>query len=849
MTTKALWTLTVKEKTLLHLYDFFPPSNTFEKPFVLTQDGIAKIIGIMRSAVPRAMKELISEGLIVSELCHVKGLKRRRKCYFLTPAGNSATRKMVNRLKDVEVGVEASGDDHGGSFRVPLGKCSEVLNKKTRLIDLICVLEKKGVIDASDLERKSAATDTRERKRPQAPKERKSPIPAIRYFFGREKEMEEISSAFADGYRFVVVYGIAGIGKTTLSARFAEKKNSPKNVFWHRFYSWDDRQSILMELGEFLEGMGLPELANIMSRSTARANFSVIGRTLTDMLKDTRIFFVLDDFHLASQDIVELMVMLKNQARSFRRSRFLILSREQKKFYDVRDTLVKKNIWEMELAGLDESSIEQLYRAVTEVRPERKDLQSLMKLSKGHPLAVELMGARKLRDGAFDGTEDMEDFLENEIFSRLEQSEEEMLRFISITRTPMNVDCVFFDRTLALVKDELVQVQGNKNPFDWSTLTSLLSKNLVIRDGKKIYAHDVITEFFSKRSQGRSLLAAHKKRASFLFNIINDKTGIRARDDENKDGRSHHLTSKDIDAGVSHLQAGPVELGFSREEEDSFIAFFHHLKEAGEPELLAPAVLRFKFFFPLIFREEELGKLIYGDYLADVSAGDRWRIHSVLGDINASLDNDKKAITFYNDSLSGIVEEKCGDRAGLEVSAGHSDTASGNGFHRAPELLSYLTEHREDFSDESIRHSLVLGLKLGRIRMKNGEWEEAGRLFEAGSELSSLTHSYELKADYLAAEGWTHHHLGELGQAKKDYDECLSTLVGCTGLPGALRKNLSLARESAERGYMEEAMGYFDICMNYFEKRKVEDPSVDVLQHVGDHFLKMLFTTYFGLSR
>ncbi len=771
------------------------------------------------------MKELITEGLVVSELCHVKGLKRRRKCYFLTLAGNSETRKMVKRLKEVK--VEVSGDDSGNTVVVPLGKCSEALDRKARLIDLICVLEKKGVIDASDLEEKSAAADIPERKKPKAVKERKSPIPTIRYFFGRKKEMAEISSAFSDGYRFVVIYGIAGIGKTTLSARFAEKNHSSKNVFWHRFYSWDDRQSILMELGEFLEGMGLPELANLMARSTGKINLPAIQRTLFDVLGNADIFFVLDDFHLASPDIVELMVMLKNQARIFRRSRFLVLSREQKKFYDVRDTLVNKNIWEMELTGLDETSVEQLYRAVSEVQPDRNDLTSLMKLSKGHPLAVELMGARKLGDEAFHALEDMEDFLENEIFSNLEHMEEEMLRFISITRTPMEVDCVFFGSTLALKGNELTLVPpDDEERFHWSTLTSLLSKNLVMRDGKKIYAHDVITDFFSKRSMGKPLLTAHKKRASYLFKIMNDDLETRVRERSGGDARSHHLT---------------------KEEEDSFLAFFHHLKEAGDPELLAPAVLRFKFFYPLLFRQEELGKLIHGSYLADLSAGDRWRICSVLGDINASLDKDSEAISFYNDSLWGIIEEKYGAGRKPKTFGDCSDMNSGNDRVRTLKYISYITEHREDFTDESIRNTLVLGLKLGRILMKNGDWDEARRLFEAGSELSSLCHSYELKADYLAAEGWTHHHLGDLGRAKKDYDECLSTLIDCTSLPGALRKNLSLARESAARGYMDKAMGYFDICMNYFEKRKVEDPSVDVLEHVGDHFLKMLFTTYFGL--
>ncbi len=417
---KATWTLTVKEKTLLHLFDFFPPSRSFEQSFSLTQEGIARSIGIMRSAVPRAMKELINDNVVTSKLCHVIGLKRRRKCYLLTHEGFLETKNIRDRLKKVK--VEVHRNESKGSEMLTLGECSAIVGTHARMIDLIRTLEKKGYIDMASL----IVVTKEEDVPPPAPSEKKKhneSIPGLRHFFGRGKEINDIKTAFGKGYRFVVIYGLAGIGKTTLGARYAGNNVPDESVFWHRFYSWDDKRSLLLELGEFLRGRGRPQLIDTMGRFADKTNIPGIARTLIESLEKGNFFFVFDDFHIASDDIVELMVMMKNEAAHFDRARFLILSREKKKFYDVRDTILEKKIFEMKLQGLDGDSVKKLLSAVTETPVTPGCLSSLMEISKGHPLAVELIGAKMSEGVAPEDLHDMSEFMENEIFSKLDPTE------------------------------------------------------------------------------------------------------------------------------------------------------------------------------------------------------------------------------------------------------------------------------------------------------------------------------------------------------------------------------------------------------------------------------------------
>jgi len=815
---KATWILTVKEKTLLHLFDFFPPSRSFEQSFSLTQEGIARSIGIMRSAVPRAMKELISDNVVTSELCHVTGLKRRRKCYLLTHEGFLETKKIRDRLIDVKVEVRRS--ESAESEMLTLGECSTIVGTHARMIDLIRIMEKKSYVDVPGLvvvtkEADASLPISSDRK------QHNESIPGLRHFFGREKEICELKTAFNDGYRFVVIYGLAGIGKTTLGARYAGKNISVESVFWHRFYSWDDKRSLLLELGEFLRERGLPELIDTLARYANKSNIPGIARTLIESLEKGNFFFVFDDFHMASDDIVELMVMMKNEAARFDNARFLILSREKKKFYDVRDTLLEKKIFEMKLQGLDGDSVEKLLSAVSETQVTQKYLSSLMEISKGHPLAVELIGAKISEGIAPEELHDMSEFMENEIFSKLDPTEKQVLQYMSISRTPVEVEHLLFNRSL-ICSDGKINLVSPEHPAEigWSTINSLLTKNLLIRDENNLQIHDIVKDFFKKWSSPGMRRGAHRRRADYLFHRLEKAT-----------------TQRFLKGKVERTTDCLME----KEDEDELLSFFHHVMNCGDYSLLGPAVGHFHYLFPLVFRQEEMAKTLEGEYLDHLSRDYGFIIFSLLGDIRSRLGDRELAQAHYLKALSSILKKVLG-RSDRTLPKDKKNLPS-----KTATFLRLIGNELDKFELSDVRHTLEIGLKTGRLLMKEGEWLEAEVLFEEGTNLATRAEFGELKADYLAAMGWTHHHLGDMVESRKYYNDCLDTLIDEPGIPGAIRRNLSRGKESAIQGDIDEAMVFFDICMNYFERKELAELSMETVSHIGDHYMKMLLSTYLDL--
>ena len=94
--------LTVQERIILHLSEYSKYLQQMEVPFSLTQEGIANAIGVVRSAIPRAMKKLILKNQVNETLAHVSGVTRRRKIYYLTTDGIIIAQDLKNKLSYVQ---------------------------------------------------------------------------------------------------------------------------------------------------------------------------------------------------------------------------------------------------------------------------------------------------------------------------------------------------------------------------------------------------------------------------------------------------------------------------------------------------------------------------------------------------------------------------------------------------------------------------------------------------------------------------------------------------------------------------------------------------------------------------
>jgi hypothetical protein len=100
---------TIRERALLHLNRFLSmtPSELFNVPFDLTQDGIASVLGISRAHASLELKKLKETGKVDDWLAHIKGSGTKRKVYYLLPDGIAEAELLKKRFEASGIAVDA----------------------------------------------------------------------------------------------------------------------------------------------------------------------------------------------------------------------------------------------------------------------------------------------------------------------------------------------------------------------------------------------------------------------------------------------------------------------------------------------------------------------------------------------------------------------------------------------------------------------------------------------------------------------------------------------------------------------------------------------------------------------
>lgn len=133
--------VTVKEKILIHLFGFSKFKDEFEVPQKVTQDGMARVIGVRRSHIASALKDLKTSEFVEEKKTRIEGNERRKNAYFLTPIGETEALRIKESVLDKKVKIRL---EDGSLKDVKLSQVAEHIGRKLGLIEILSGITPEG---------------------------------------------------------------------------------------------------------------------------------------------------------------------------------------------------------------------------------------------------------------------------------------------------------------------------------------------------------------------------------------------------------------------------------------------------------------------------------------------------------------------------------------------------------------------------------------------------------------------------------------------------------------------------------------------------------------------------------
>jgi len=437
--------LTVSERIMYLLHGYVKYEDKYEVPFDVTQDGISQACGISRAHAAIELKKLKAAGLIAEHLSHVRKGKTRRKAYFLSFEGK-------NKATDIAHYVKENGLD--------------------------------PMVDPSKVSPEQSIRRLRTARR-------SSPLPQVARFFGREKELRGLLDDLASpSHKVICVRGIAGIGKTTLVAK-AVSELSGQRVFWHAVKPWDAPRTLADSLGGFFAENGSKALSSYLA--AGKFELGEISFMLEEELAENGFTLVFDDVD-SNPQVQEFLSMLRHSCGC---ANILVTAEERPGFYEPSDVVARKEIHELELAGLDREAALELLGARGITGPVA---EQLVRLTKGHPLSLEMV-TEATPEGAH---YQVSRYFEEKFYSTLQEPERSLLQFASVFEGPFPAGAIPRDLRAARkgsmlreVTPGMLEIHASLRNFVYGTMT---------REERTKW-HSAVADYFLRENEPNERLA------------------------------------------------------------------------------------------------------------------------------------------------------------------------------------------------------------------------------------------------------------------------------------------------------------------------------------------------------
>lgn len=544
----SLIAIPLEKRILIHLFAYSRVSSEYDLPFAITQEGIADAVAVRQSDVSRAIKKMRATGLVAEKSAYIyppakqRMVKHKRKVYLLTQGGYSSAQSARGELESTLVRARDGGDEK----TISLAALRQRLGDRYSLLELARLPFSGGPLDVEALlESLPQAVTTHI---PTGP-----PLPESRNFLGREEELRHLRALIEkSGVRFIVIYGIAGVGKTALAAKLLEGRAAPSFFrFYYRFREWSTLKNLLTSLAEALPTRGAGALRRLVADSAAAPGLheatEALGRELSSMAG----LVVFDDVHLAPAEVMALFTELLDMALP--KMRFLLLSRELKEFYDRRHVAVTGVVQEMELRGLDRAAARKLLGPQVPV----SQFEQIYRTTRGHPLALELMRA----GGEGRPRQNIEKFVQEEVLSALGPKERVLLERACVHRRPFRTESLF---------------DPGERELTFDTLDSLVRRSVVRPAGDgRLEMHDLLREFFLSRLTPAASVECHRRAAVYWTHEKDDIEVL------------HHLSGAEDYQGAGRLLAERGWLQVEQGRGEEIMAVLNSMRGNYPPEYVS----------------------------------------------------------------------------------------------------------------------------------------------------------------------------------------------------------------------------------------------------------------------
>ncbi len=436
--------ITVKDKILIHLMDYSAErymGHEWESldtiiesmPIDVTQEGIAKAVGIKWTHVSRALKEFETFDVMITKKANIIGVEKRRNVYFLNHKGLELGRSRLDQVMDMDYDATFKKEKISGTLE-------EIMTHVGGDITALDLIRDVNIPSADEINVDMLLEDAKRREEDEARPfiVHVEGLPAPRHFFGREEDLESIDTHLKGECRVVVVQGIAGIGKSSLANKLIEKYSPEMNIYYYQFHEWDTYRAVLTPLTEFLHKLGKDNLRRYM-RSKKRLSsveeehitidlydiFELVSKDFQDMEG----LLIFDDLQKAEDRMGGLLSLFLEVFERYGGPNIVVLTRNIPAFYTQKD-IISGRVQEQRLMGLDLDSTRLLLEAKDLQVP---DISRIYEATGGHPLSIELM--RDPHDLV--KPSELRRFIQSEILSQLEPAEREFITKLAIFRRPV----------------------------------------------------------------------------------------------------------------------------------------------------------------------------------------------------------------------------------------------------------------------------------------------------------------------------------------------------------------------------------------------------------------------------